>query len=131
MSKKKTPTPPNERFPIEEAKAFFAAYFYGEHHIPSDLKHFGWGWRVILHDNELSTFDYSGLTRLVLLAHDRCIRAGIGTAGMKLTIHIHKRKREGEMSEKHPDISTAIDTIRGSNYYNHGVLEPKNPAENE
>jgi len=124
MSKKKEPIPVNERFPIEEARDFFAAYFYGEHHIPGDIKPLGWGWSVTLFDNELSTFDYSGLTRLVLLAHDRCIRAGIGTAGMKLNIHIHKRKREGEMSERHPTLDQAIDVIRESNYYNHGLINP-------
>jgi hypothetical protein len=122
MKKSKQPIPVNEKFPIEEAREFFAALFYGEHHITSEIKPIGRGWSITTH-GDISTYDFNGMTRLVLLAHDRCIRASIDTAGMKLRIRIHKRHtREGDMTERHPTIEEAITTIRASNYYNQGIL---------
>lgn len=134
--KKQIPIPPNDRFPIEEARDFFAAYFFGEHHIPGEIKPFGYGWKVVLYDAELSTFDFSGLTRLVILAHDRCVRASVSTSGFKLSINIFKRQRSGGISQMHPNIETAIANIRESKYYNHGTLAeildgPKNQDGNE
>jgi hypothetical protein len=113
----------NMAFPLSEAIAFFAALFYGEHHTP-EIKPFGMGWCVMPYDRSLSTFDFNGMTRLVLLAHDRCIRAEVSMAGMKLRIAIHKRHgRDGEMSHRHPTIESAIESIRESRYYRHGLSD--------
>ena len=65
----------------EQAIDFFAELFGGEHHIPrSWVKEFGLGWAVI-YDGDFATFDAGMLTRLVFLAHDRCIRAEVSRAG--------------------------------------------------
>jgi hypothetical protein len=63
----------------EEATAFFAKFYRGEHHFPSTLKQFGKGW-AISHFGQLATFDGDELTRLVLLAHERCIRVAVDRA---------------------------------------------------
>lgn len=56
------------------------------------------------HYGQLSTFDFSSLTHLVKMAHDRCIRATIGPSGPgMIRIILHKRHaREGRMDERHP-----------------------------
>jgi hypothetical protein len=108
----------------EEAVNFFAALFYGEHHIPGEVKECGYGWKVSSDYIQLSTFDYNGLTRLVLLAHDRGIRADVSARGMnRLIIKIHKRTREGDLTTRHPFIEDHIKLIRESRYYNCGLTK--------
>lgn len=66
--------------------------------------------------NNLSTFDYDGLTRLVIWAHDRMIRVEITPSGPNMIgLVAHKRHhREGRMFERHPTIEDAIDRARNS-----------------
>ena len=90
-----------------------AKVFYGEHHVPP-VRSFGDGIKCHVYSGKLATFDFDYLTRLVVLAHDQCIRVeicqgGPGTVGVAL----HKRHtREGRMSERHPTIEDAIQKIR-------------------
>lgn len=64
--------------------------------------------------HRLSTFDFDYLTRLVVLAHDACVRLEIvssrpGTVGLML----HKRScRSGNMFDRHPTIEEAIGSMR-------------------
>ncbi len=101
----------------EQALQFFSDFYGGEHHIPGfseGVKPFGYGW-VVKHDRgDLSTFDGNGLTRLVIMAHDQCIRVGISPHNSgKVKIHIFKRQgREGSFSERHPDLETAVNNFR-------------------
>lgn len=93
----------------EEATSFFAEFYRGEHHFPSKLKPFGEGWSMG-HFGTLSTFDFDELTRLVLLAHEKCIRVEISQGGInRLRIAIHKRAREGSIYQRHPTIEQAIE----------------------
>jgi hypothetical protein len=106
----------------QEAIDFFAALFYGEHHIPGEVTQCGYGWKLVMTYGSLSTFDYNGLTRLVMLSHDRCIRADISAKGMsRMIIQVHKRIREGEFSRRHPTIEEHINLIRESKYYEEGL----------
>lgn len=68
----------------------------------------------------MSTFDYSNLTRAVVLAHDRMIRFEIEPSGPRmLKLIAHKRhSRDGRMHERHPTIEDAITDIRN----NHGEV---------
>jgi hypothetical protein len=64
--------------------------------------------------NQFATFDFNYLTRAVFMAHDRCIRFGIFASGPKmLKLFFHKRNvREGDISERHPTIETALKDFR-------------------
>jgi hypothetical protein len=106
----------------QEAINFFAALFYGEHHIPSELKEAGDGWQISSNYTTLASFDFNGLTRLVLLAHDRCMRVDVSARGMnRIVIMVHKRVREGDMTKRHPTMEEHIETIRTSRDYNLGL----------
>ncbi|MCK9570692.1 hypothetical protein M0R72_17215 [Candidatus Pacearchaeota archaeon] len=95
-----------------DAKAFFSDFYRGEHHFPGKLKPYGLGWSMS-HFGSLATFDGDDLTRLVLLAHARCIRAQIEQGGPnRLRIAIWKRVREGAMYERHPTILEAVEAIK-------------------
>lgn len=97
----------------QEATAFFSAFYRGEHHFPGKLKPYGLGW-AMSHFGCLSTFDSDDLTRLVLLAHDRCIRVQVEQGGPnRLRIAVWKRGREGQFCERHPTIEQAIAAFSG------------------
>lgn len=98
----------------EEATKFFSIFYGGEHHIPrGGLKEFGEGWSV-QHRGDLATYDFSDLTRLVVLAHEMCIRACVLQGGPgAIKIAIHKRIRESEnMSTRHPTLEDNIKLIK-------------------
>ena len=97
----------------EAAVEFLAELFGGEHHIPGKVKPFGPGWCVSM-NGDLSTFDFDGLTRLVFLAHDRCVRAAVMHSGPRMIkIVLHPRtNRDGHMYERHPTLCDAISTWR-------------------
>lgn len=97
----------------EEAIAFFSEFYRGEHHFPSDIKPFGEGWSMS-HMGDLSTYDGDELTRLVLLAHEKCIRVEIDSGGpRRVRISIWKREREGAMHTRHPTIDQVL-AVRAS-----------------
>ena len=74
---------------------------------------FGGGVRFPLRNTTLSTFDFDHLTRLVILAHDRCIRVGVEPRTFRhLAISMFPRKVEGAMHDRHPTIEEAIAKLR-------------------
>lgn len=93
------------------ATDFFAEFYNGEHHIPGfEPKPYGYGWCVLHDRGDLATFDFSELTRLVLMAHEMCIRVSVEAVSKNvMRISIWQRVREGGMSERHPTIETAIE----------------------
>lgn len=97
-----------------EATDFFSEFYGGEHHIPGyKPKRFGPGWCVNHDRGDLATFDFNQLTRLVFMAHDKCIRVGLNAKRNNIIeIAIHKRQREGGMSERHPTLEQAIEKFR-------------------
>lgn len=105
-----------QAMPREEAIAFFAVIYGGAHHIPGKLAVEGLGWKL-QHWGQLSTYDFDLLTRLVLLAHDRCVRVSIQQGGPKrVAIVLHKRDPKGQdFSERHPTIAQALMRWRESN----------------
>lgn len=75
---------------------------------------FGCGVCFVIGHRGLATWDFSELTRLVLGAHDRCIRLDIDArARGYLALKMWPRKREGNISERHPTIEQAIAYFRG------------------
>lgn len=89
--------------------------FGGEHHVP-EPRPWGDGIRVNVYASQLATFDYSYLTRLVVLAHDMCIRAQIDQGGPRTVgVCLTKRHtREGSIVVRHPTMEEAIETIRAA-----------------
>lgn len=81
----------------------------GAHHVPT-VKPFGRGIKVSVWSSRLSTFDFDQLTRLVLLAHDRCVRVELANGGPWRTgVVLHRRyAREGCIIQRHPTIEEAL-----------------------
>ncbi len=97
----------------QEATDFFTEFYGGEHHIPGNIKPFGLGWEVNDGRGNFATFDFSKLTKLVVLAHDKCIRVELNPVRNQIMqIAIWKRERTGGMSERHPTMEDAIIQIR-------------------
>ena len=84
----------------------------GEHHLTAKIKDFGSGVQYNTFQ-DIATFDSNRLTTLVFLAHDKCIRFSIDPSGPRmLRWCFWKRKREGSMSQKHPDLDSAVKEFR-------------------
>lgn len=90
--------------------------FHGEHHAPDRIHPFGRGIKCSAESHRLSTFDFDYLTRLVVLAHDACVRVEIvSSAPGRIGLVLHKRaSRSGDMFERHPTIEEAIANMRPS-----------------
>ncbi len=101
---------------LEEARDFLGSIYGGTHNLPGEVKPFGYGW-CLNHQGDLATFDGDQLTRLVFLAHDRCVRVSILNSGPRMVrIVIHPRMgREGGFSVKHPTIEDALAVWRKTN----------------
>ena len=99
----------------EEAIEFFSEIYGGAHHIQGEVKQFGDGWTVQNY-NDLSTYDFNMLTRMVFLAHDKCYRLSIKQgAPSAVKVMIWKRHaREGKIYEMHPTIEQALEKWRES-----------------
>ncbi|WP_277977416.1 hypothetical protein [Pantoea endophytica] len=64
-----------------------------------------------------ATFDYDGLTKAVILAHDRYIRFEIEPSGPgMLRLVLHRRQPNGRMYERHPTLEEAIAKHRESSH---------------
>lgn len=91
--------------------------FFGAHHVHGKIYECGPKGIYINctnANNVFGTFDYSNLTRAVIMAHDRCIRFSIEPSGpsmLKLVFH-KQHKRDGQMHERHPTLEQAIETLR-------------------
>lgn len=96
----------------EEARAFFSEFYRGEHHFPAKMKPYGEGWSMS-HFGSMATYDDNDLTRLVLLAHAKCIRVQIEQGGPnRLKIEIWKRERDGPMYARHPTIEQVLAEVK-------------------
>ena len=81
--------------------------------------------------SQLSTFDFNGLTALVFLAHDHCIRVDVQPCNpQKLRLMFHPRNaREGGMSTRHPTLETAVAEWRARGHVD--TLKPPEAQEVE
>lgn len=88
--------------------------FLGEHHAPERIYAWGRGIKCNSESHRLSTFDFDYLTRLVVLAHDACVRVEIVSSGPGcIGLVLHKRHaRDGAMHERHPTMEEAIERVR-------------------
>ena len=98
-----------------ECYQFIADLYCGFHHVHGKLHEWGYGIKLNTSQTSLfSTFDFNGLTKAVIMAHDRMIRFSIEPSGPRmLALVLYKRhKRDGNMSERHPTIEDAISRHR-------------------
>jgi hypothetical protein len=94
----------------EEAEEFFNDFFGGAHHTPP-IKRYGLGYCVNT-TTDLATYDGDNLTNLVLMAHKYLYRVSISAASSSyVKIIITKRKPEGRLCERHPDLEKLISMI--------------------
>ncbi|WP_312663621.1 hypothetical protein [Pantoea sp. CTOTU49201] len=64
-----------------------------------------------------ATFDYDGLTKAVILAHDRFIRFEVEPSGPgMLKLVLFRRQPEGRMYERHPTLEEAIAKYRETSH---------------
>lgn len=81
----------------------------------ADWKFGGVGVRIVVsYGRGWSTYDFDGLTRLVILAHDELVRVDLTPASPKrMAVSFFQRNsRDGEMSRRHPTIEDAIIATR-------------------
>lgn len=87
--------------------------FAGIYHLShKSLERVGWDgetWIQYILYGELSTWDFSNLTRLVLLAHERHVRISVsGASPNHLRIEFHPRTRDGDTYHRHPTIDEQV-----------------------
>lgn len=92
----------------------FADVVGGHHHIHGKVHPHGSGIKINSTSGFWATYDYDGLTRLVVLAHDRMIRVELRPSGPRMVgFALWKRHtRDGEMHKRHPTIEQAIEHHR-------------------
>lgn len=101
----------------KECHQLLADLFGGFNHLTGKVTRFGHGIQYNTH-RDLGTYDFNELTRLVVMAHDRCIRASICGSGPGLVkIVLNKRthaENDGSLSmwEWHPKLEHHIAAIR-------------------
>ena len=81
-------------------------FFGGTHHFDGKVKEWGAGIEINTSQHKFATFDFNGLTKLVVMAHDRAIRVEIlpsGPGRLRLVLH-YRGKREGRTFEIHPTL---------------------------
>jgi hypothetical protein len=111
---------------MEKVERILAVAYFGIHHVPGWEKRKPWGDGVtVTVSSDLSTYDFDTLTRLVVAAHDECVRLSVDHAGPRhMALRFHPRRgREGRMFDRHPTIEEAIATVRS--------YGPRQPAPSE
>jgi hypothetical protein len=101
--------------PFEErAQAIVNKVWGGDHHLRKLIKHEGkYPYWEITPNGQLSTYDFNGLTLLVLAAHEYAIRASVEPHTFStLKVKLWCRQRDGAWDVRHPTIERAIGSFR-------------------
>lgn len=89
----------------------------GIYHLEKQIRKVDWAntfWITINIYGDLSTYDFSRLTELVVLCHDRMLRLEISPCNFRyLTLIFHQRmNRDGMIGERMPTMEDHIQAIR-------------------
>lgn len=94
----------------QRAEAVMFAAFGGKHRWPKvKISQYPQYWECNP-IGDLATYDSDKLTKLVIAAHEHCVRVSVGPSGPGMVkVMIHNRKgREGRMHERHPTLDQAL-----------------------
>ena len=93
-----------------ECAQMIADISQGWHHVTGKIIEWGRGIKYSCHASRLATFDYEGLTRAVIMAHDRCIRLELAASSPgRVGLCLWKRHtRTGDRMSRHPTIHEAV-----------------------
>lgn len=95
-------------------RSILSRWVGGDHHL-EPIKPHGDG-ILMPWSQDLSTWDFDGLTRLVLLAHQNHVRISIRAHQPRcVAITAHRRKVTGGMSERHPGLDYLLALIAQAN----------------
>lgn len=72
---------------------------------------------TLAYPRTIASFDFAEMTRMVVAAHEAAVRVEIGVGGFReLELFLYARQRQGGMSERHPDLDTAVGQIRAGRW---------------
>ena len=87
----------------------------GEHHITGKVKESSpWGIQTTI-STDFASYDFAELTKLVVLAHDRGIRASLSPLNMqymRLMLHVRQYRYGPTFYERHPTLEKQAAAIR-------------------
>lgn len=87
----------------------------GEHHITGKVKESSpWGIQTTI-STDFASYDFAELTKLVVLAHDRGIRASLSPLNMqymRLMLHVRQYRDGPTFYERHPTLEKQAAAIR-------------------
>lgn len=97
----------------ERVANLLGVLFAGIYHIERDVYRADWStedWiNLTIIGQCWATWDFDTLTRLVLLAHDQCIRIDLDAAAPRIMrLRFHPRLRTGPIHRRHPTIEEAV-----------------------
>lgn len=98
-----------------ECAQMLADLFGGFNHVCGNIKPEWGGIKVaVTNGNWAASFDFDGLTKAIVMAHDRMIRFEITPAGPHaIKLHLRKRhSRDGDARDRHPTMEDAVSDIR-------------------
>jgi hypothetical protein len=91
-------------------EAVLAFVYLGIHHV-GNIQKSPERWAVNVNCG-MATYDFDELTRLVLAAHFYAVRVAVMQGGPRqLRLVLHPRTRDGLMSQRHPTIEQAMETL--------------------
>lgn len=87
--------------------------YRGLHHVTGKIKDEPQHRRVTCCVYPAATYDADELTRLVIMAHEECVRLEIHPGGPgSIKLIFTQRQREGDFCDRHPTIEQAIEKLR-------------------
>ena len=94
------------------AEAALAHVYQGIHHVPGKIKKLRGYWEVVIWGS-ISTHDFDQLTRMVIAAHEHCVRIELQPCNCQhIRLLIHPRQQTGGICERHPSLTDLAERAR-------------------
>jgi hypothetical protein len=95
----------------QKVELFIDFVFGGKHHTNKVINHNSW-YEVKFYQ-DVATWDFNIMTKMVVASHDLGLRADIeanGLRGLKVLLH-NRKSREGLMHQRHPTLEQHLERI--------------------